>query len=166
MDQQLFLWVNGFAGKFSWLDFFGKFFGGDLFLYAVLLAVGLIWLAKQYRKNVYLAINSAIISRAIVTEFLKVVINRPRPYEALQVQKLIVDLEHGVSFPSGHATIYFALAFAFWNTKYFWPFLILACLGSVARVFVGVHYPADVVAGAVIGAVTALVLKRYLFKHT
>jgi len=113
---------------------------------------------------VYLAFASAAVSYYIVV-VLKQLFGRPRPYEVLPVHQLITDTERGLSFPSGHAVVFFSLAFAFYNTKYFKPFFVLACLGSIARVFVGVHYPSDIVVGAFIGGGTAWSLKRLFKKH-
>lgn len=164
MDYTFFSAINGLAGKWHWLDAIGKFFGGDYFLYLFALAVAILWFNNNIRNRVYLALVSVAVGRIVIVEILKRIVDRPRPYEAIAVRQLIADNEHGVSFPSGHSAIYFALAFAFWGTKYFWPFFFLAVAGSVARVFVGVHYPFDILAGALIGGLTALLLKR-LFKN-
>lgn len=164
MNHSIFLAINGLAGKWHWLDVIGKFVGGDYFLYLFVLAVALLWFIPKIRTRVYLAAGSIVVGRLIFTEIIKRILDRPRPYEVLSVHQLIVDNERGVSFPSGHATVYFALAFAFRGTKYFWPFFILAVIGSLGRVFVGVHFPLDVLAGAVIGALTSWGLCR-LFKN-
>ncbi|MBI4049523.1 MAG: phosphatase PAP2 family protein [Candidatus Doudnabacteria bacterium] len=154
MDYSFFSAINGLAGRWPWLDLIGKFFGGDYFLFVFALWVILLWFYKPLRRQVYLGLVSAGFGRAVIVEILKRIVDRPRPFE----------LETGMSFPSGHATIYFALAFAFWGTRYFWPFMILAVLGATARVFVGVHYPLDVLAGAVIAGLTVFGI-RTLFKN-
>lgn len=164
MDTKIFSAINGLAGKWDWLDSLGRFLGGDYFLYLFALVVALLWLNKNVRNRIYLALASVLVGRVIITEILKRIIDRPRPYEVIPVQQLIVDADRGVSFPSGHATIYFAIAFAFVGTEYFWPFLVLAIVGSLARVFVGVHYPFDILVGALVGGITAFALKR-LFKN-
>ncbi|MBX4191278.1 MAG: phosphatase PAP2 family protein, partial [Candidatus Doudnabacteria bacterium] len=163
MDHNIFFAINGLAGKSGFIDNIGIFFGGDYFLFVFLGIVIGLWFRIQFRNRVYLALGSVIVGRIIITEGLKRIISRARPYEILNVHQLLADNDVGVSFPSGHATIYFALAFSFWGTKYFWPFLVLAVLGSLGRVFVGVHFPLDIFAGAVIGSVTSLVLLK-LFK--
>jgi undecaprenyl-diphosphatase len=127
--------------------------------------VALLWFRYHCRKRVYLAFFSAAVSYGLVVQFLKHVIERPRPCEVLKVHQLIVDNERGNSFPSGHASIYFSFAFAFWGTEYFWPFFTLAVLGSIGRVFVGVHYPLDILAGAIVGWVVVLILKQFFKKH-
>lgn len=162
-DHNLFLAINGLAGRWMWLDAIARFLANDWFLYLLALVILLLWLDKRLRMNVYLAISSVLVGRAVITEFLKRIVNRARPYEVLDVHQLIIDNEHGLSFPSGHATIFFAIAFAFYGTKYFLPLFVLAFLASLARVVVGVHYPLDILVGAVIGAGSAWAL-RSLFK--
>ena len=63
-------------------------------------------------------------------------------------------------FPSDHATAAFAIAVAIFLRRRAWgaPVLVAAALLAVARVAIGVHYPADVLAGAVIGTLAALAL--------
>jgi undecaprenyl-diphosphatase len=164
MDHQLFLAINGLVGKWPWFDKLGAFLGGDYFLYLVAVIIVLLWLKKNFRQRVYLALASGLVGYGLAG-IIKHLVTRPRPFEVLKVHQLIVDNERGVSFPSGHATVYFAFAFAFWGTEYFWPFLTAAVIGSVGRVLVGVHYPADVLVGAIVGALTVWGLRRLFKKH-
>jgi membrane-associated phospholipid phosphatase len=53
--------------------------------------------------------------------------------------------------------ILFAIAFSFYGTKYFYPLLVLAALGSFARIFIGVHYPSDVVVSIFIAGIVTYV---------
>jgi undecaprenyl-diphosphatase len=109
-------------------------------------------------------LGSALIARGIIVEILKRVFDHPRPYEIVtNIHQLLVDNERGMSFPSGHAVIYFSFAFGFWGTEYFWPFFILAIIGSLSRVFVGVHFPGDILASVVIAAICVWLARR-LFK--
>jgi undecaprenyl-diphosphatase len=163
MNNKLFFAINNFAGKHHFLDVLGIFFA-DKFLYVFLLVVAALWLNKSLRKYVYLAATSVVINRLILVELLKRFFNHPRPYEILpKLNLLLVDNERGMSFPSGHAVIYFSLAFSFWGTKYFWPFFIFATIGSVARVYVGVHFPYDII-GSFIVAFFMVWWFRSLFK--
>jgi undecaprenyl-diphosphatase len=163
MNQEVFLAINGLAGKSHLVDGVGVFLAGK-FIYLFGLIILALWFKKTFRNRVYLAIASAFVSRVIIVEFIKRIVNYPRPYETVPgIHQLLADNEHGMSFPSGHTVIFFAFAFAFYGTRFFWPFLIFAVLGSLARIFVGVHYPADILVGAIIGAIVSLSLLR-LFK--
>ena len=83
-------------------------------------------------------------------------LNRPRPYELYDLNPLIERDGSGESFPSRHAFSAFTIAAAWFATA---PLvatflLVAACLVGVCRVLGGVHFPRDVVAGALAGVVT------------
>lgn len=164
MNTQIFLAINGLAGRFPWLDAAGVFLA-DKFIYVFALFICALWFSKRLRNHVYLAIASAFVSRVILVEIIKRIVNHPRPYEVVaRIHQLLADNEHGMSFPSGHTVVFFSFAFAFWGTEYFWPFFVLATLGSLSRIFVGVHFPADILAAFFIAWLTVWGLKR-LFKN-
>lgn len=84
--------------------------------------------------------------------------DRTRPYLKHPAHAhLLISRSHDPSFPSDHATGAFALAFGIWlyDRTIGTVLLVLAALLSFSRVYVGTHYPADVVAGALIGIVVA-----------
>jgi len=92
---------------------------------------------------------------------LKALIERPRPPLRYPEPKTLVPVPHDASFPSGHAATSFAaatmLSFAFPRLA---PFLyVLAAAVAFSRVYVGVHYPLDVIAGAALGVLIAKALR-------
>ena len=75
----------------------------------------------------------------------------------------LVSLPATSSFPSGHATVAFACAtvLALAVPRLRWPLLALATVIAFSRVYVGVHYPLDVLAGAVLGVAIGLVVRYF-----
>ena len=153
MDYLIFQKINSLAGKSVCWDGLGIFFA-EYFGY-ILLAILILFLLKDYKKYwpiIFRALAAGILSRFIITEIIRFFWERPRPFVENQVNLL---LSHGASssFPSGHAAFYFALASIvyFYNKKLGIVFLISSFLISISRVFVGVHWPSDVLTGAIIG---------------
>jgi undecaprenyl-diphosphatase len=88
---------------------------------------------------------------------------RPRPFVAHPATvHMLLAHSRDASFPSDHAAAGFAVAVVLFrqHVRLGWTALALAALMSFARVYVGDHYPGDVLAGAVIGAAVALALAR------
>ena len=122
-------------------------------------------LFKIHRKHFFAAFASGAISNFLLNEIVKLAVNRPRPYEVLPVHNLLGTHEFGAAFYSGHTAIMFSFAFSFYKTKYFWPFVVWALVCSFARVFVGVHYPLDIIAGIAVAAGVSWTIRRLFKKH-
>jgi len=93
----------------------------------------------------------------VITFALEYLINRKRPFETLDIKPLVQSKVYTPAFPSGHATIAFALAtFVFFFDQNFGTLLLgLATIVSISRVSVGVHWTSDVVAGTIVGIVVS-----------
>ena len=120
----------------------------------VVLGVGLVvWGGRRGRLLVVMALLLLLVSNA-VSELLKLGFQRPRPCLVLEAVRLLVGCsEHSFSFPSSHATNVTAqaLLFAFFYRPVAVPLFLVAGAVGYSRVYVGVHYPIDVVGGILVG---------------
>ena len=115
------------------------------------------------RKAGFLSAIALIGSLLINNLILKNLIARTRPYEVVDGLTRIIEAQPDFSFPSGHAGASFAAAvifFIYLPKKFGVPALILAFLISLSRLYVGVHYPTDVLAGALISTTIAICIWR------
>lgn len=136
---------------------------------------GLIWiviavllLIFSSTRKVGFTVGISLLSNLLVMNLiLKNLVARVRPYEAIAGLTRLVPAERSFSFPSGHAGHAFAAAVVLYcmlPKKYGIPALVLAGFISVSRLYVGVHYPTDVLAGAVIGTGMALLCVAFVKK--
>lgn len=111
-----------------------------------------------------LAVVSVVIADAISTHLIKHVFWRTRPCIALEAVRLLVGCVNSPSFPSNHAVNGSALAtLAILYMPRLGPLaLALAFLVGYSRIYVGAHYPLDVLVGSVLGILVALVLSRVM----
>jgi undecaprenyl-diphosphatase len=94
---------------------------------------------------------------------MKHAIARLRPCQVIEGIRLIITCPSSYSMPSGHAISSFAVALFYLTQEYIaliWRLypLLLASLIAFSRIYLGVHYPSDVLAGALLGAIIGLVL--------
>lgn len=172
MDSYLFHVINNFAGKWISLDTLAIFFA-SYFEYFLLFFL-VCFLAINFRKNwhmVFSALFSAFVSRFVFCSAVRMLWFRPRPFVENSVNLLMDYNAKESSFPSGHASFYFALSTVIYlyNKKIGILFYAFTILMTLSRVFVGIHWPSDILFGALLGVITGLagdrLIKKYLFSY-
>lgn len=100
----------------------------------------------------------------LVSRFIGFLYFRPRPFVTHNFEPLISASALSKSFPSSHAIVAFALAFALYKYNKKWGrwALVIAAIIALLRVIVGVHYPSDVLAGAAFGVLTSWLIRKFI----
>lgn len=130
-------------------------------IYSVPFIFILLWFWSAKSKKIALrALFSAGLGLALAMIIGKS-LNRSRPFEGGGVQEILFH-RPDYSFPSDHATLLFAIAMSFYlggYKKLSYLIFLLAVIIGAARVAAGVHYPSDIIAGAVVGIIAAYLIK-------
>lgn len=156
MDENIFRAFNMFAGQGALWDGITVFVASYLqYALGALLIVLAFWPARRLRM-LEAACGAAIIARLAIKPLILLFVHRARPFIALDRVRNLIGTDAGEnlqSFPSGHAIFFFALAMAVYryDTRWGIVFFIGALLMGIARIIGGIHWPSDILGGALIG---------------
>ena len=170
LDADILLYIqdhirNGFLDKI----FPNITFLGNAGIFWIILTAVLLCFKKTRRAAICSAL--ALIGSLILNNMiLKPIINRTRPYEVIEGLILIGKKATDGSFPSGHTAASIASAVAmcrYLKKRWSVPLIILALMISFSRLYIGIHYPSDVLVGLLDGillAVIAWVIEGVMFR--
>ncbi len=168
LDQRLYLDVNHFARSTAWLHSVAAPFA--LWIGVTILGVILIigcWISRKAQDPV-LAVSKALwvgvacfISLG-ANQIVAHLVKRVRPYYTMPHVEVLVAKAHDYTFPSDHAVVAGTVIAGMWlvSKRLAWIATVVGLVLGFARVYVGAHYPSDVVAGLLLGAAICLVLAK------
>lgn len=167
MDGNILLWIQEYLRN----DFLSSILIfithlGDQGRIWIFLSLALL-ISPRTRKVGFMCICALLGSLLINNMILKNLVGRVRPYEVVEGLRLLIEKQHDWSFPSGHTASSFAAAVVIVRNLPKWfgiPLMILAVLIAFSRLYVGVHYPTDVLVGLISGTAIA-VLTQFLMEH-
>jgi len=144
------------------------FVNAVMIFFSAIGTLGLIWIAagiamlitKKYRRTGIVLLVCLAATWVLNDLVIKTLIQRPRPYLSLHELSILVPRRNDYSFPSGHTSTSFACAFVMARMngrRWAWVYIIAAMI-ALSRLFVGIHYPSDVLAGALFGTLSAAVI--------
>lgn len=160
LDKNILLFIQEHL-RFDWLTPIMKMITtlGDTGLIWIVIAAVLLCVKKYRGTGITMAV-ALLIGYVIANLILKNLIGRIRPYDAVDAIQALVGPMHDWSFPSGHSTSSIAASLVIYKRmpKYAGiPALILGILICLSRLYLGVHYPTDVLVGVFIGTVSAFI---------
>jgi len=168
-DERAFLWLNSLAGRWPALDRLATLLASDYLLPVLIAAAAwsLWFLGRNAQARtahqlgfIYAACGAALANLSI--RLLNLAFYRPRPFVALDDVTVVFYRPTDSSFPSNAAAFAFAMAAGAWLVHR--PLGIgigaAALLYCAARLFVGMHYPLDMLAGALFGVLAAYAWHR------
>ena len=166
-DVALFRLINGFVGRVAFLDSLARLLVNDYFLTTLMgLSLVVLWFegrSNQERENNQIGVLHTMLSIGLASILLKLCnwyYYRLRPFAALDDVNMLFYPPSDSSLPSNPATIGFSMAVGvwLWNRRLGAVVGLLAALFGLARIYSGVHYPGDILAGALLGGGSSLLV--------
>lgn len=168
LDGNILLWIQEYV-RHDFMNGFWTFIThlGDAGWFWIVLSLVLCIFPRTRRIGV-MSLFSLALCALVTNVCLKNLIARPRPYTQIPGLEILIDPQKDWSFPSGHTTASFAAACSYMRGSpkkiYGVPAIVLALLIAFSRLYVGVHYPSDVLGGLIIG-VTGSWIVYYLYRR-
>lgn len=165
-EDTFIIWLQSLGGRFSFLYYLNNFFSflGESTCIAVLIAVLYFAVDKKKAQQITFTLSTSLLT----TTFIKDIVCRTRPFNSnpnIQNFRLV----GGYSFPSGHSTnssaVYATIGIKFHDKKRRWLTALcvaIPLLVALSRMYVGAHYPTDVITGLALGTAFAFLINWLL----
>jgi undecaprenyl-diphosphatase len=171
MDSSLYQWINDLQGRTGWAHGPMAFYAdwGIVLFAGLLLAAFVVARSRGDLLGVAGAVwagGAAVVALGIA-QVVNAIVDRPRPYVTLADVHVLISRTTDSTFPSDHSTAVGAVAVGLWfvNRRIGMVAVVAALFMAFTRVYVGVHYPLDVLAGLALGGGVAAAGHRWVVPH-
>lgn len=175
MDWAIVQYAHSFIGRFPFIDGIAVFFASYFPYIFTLVFCALLFMSSAFTERIPLlrkkqrlqfilkTILALIIAWGIILPLIRYGYGRMRPFAEFNWDSLIAH-EASASFPSGHATLMFTLAASMWQLKKRWGYWFFAgaTLTGIARVYSLIHYPTDIIFGALFSILVVFFVNRII----
>ena len=132
-----------------------------LIYFWVIISIVLYLFGDKKGKSIAKKMIVVLVVTTILTQLIKIIVMRPRPYTEL-TNLILLDLGTDYSFPSGHTSTSTAMAYILACEYKKWILMLIPVIVGFSRLYIGVHYPSDVLGGFLLGLVIAY-MAEYFF---
>jgi undecaprenyl-diphosphatase len=158
LDQNIVAAING--QHFFLLDYLFlaiSYLGEYGIIWIILAAIVFYFDKKNGRRNALLILLAVIIEVAVNDGIIKHIFYRPRPYLLMENIHQLGPMWKSSSFVSGHtaSSIAAGLILIWKYKKWLWPIIIFTLLMAYSRLYLGMHYPTDILGGIIVGSLSA-----------
>lgn len=164
-NQEIFLQIYSLGNRNTFFDQLMIFGAENLIWITAFLVIFLgVFGREKEHKALFLSISGAVISEILIF-LIHLFIFEPRPFITLSINPLI-NIADSAGFPSVHTTLTAVPAFAYFFVKSKWTplFMFFLIWVGLARIYVGVHYPFDILGGILVGLISIFLSSKLLKK--
>lgn len=165
-NREIFLQIYSLSNHNILLDKLMIFLANDLIWITAFLIIFLAFVGKLKEKKAFLLSVLGVIFAAILIFLIRLFFFEPRPFVTLSLTPLVDESAGSAAFPSFHTTLMAIPAFVFLFVKSKWApiFVIFLILVAFARIYVGAHYPFDILGGLLVGFLSVFLSSKLLNK--
>ncbi|MFT5808841.1 MAG: undecaprenyl-diphosphatase [Moritella dasanensis] len=167
LNNNLFLTINQFAGQNQLIDYIFMFLAEAMPYLFIILVIALWFRSDEQTKRYLIGATLASVVGIAINSLIAQVYFHPRPFMNDLGTTLVAHTPNS-SFPSDHTTFMFCIAFSLLfhqaTKKLALGLTVFAIIGGLSRVYIGVHYPFDIVAASVMGMLSAMLVHTVRYK--